>query len=400
MTAFALTDTGVTVQTLDEIKSELEASYRGADGIHPNLDVSTTSPFGRHIAITAERERNIQLLARDVYTSFNPRDATGDALAQRALLTGTVKDGAGTSVVTASVTLTAGTTLSAGSRANVDGDDAAIFESRADVTNSLGITASVDVLMYAVIPGAVRAPAGTLTVINTPSSGWLSVTNAFDAEVGTGIETDPALRLRREEELRSQGSAALQAVVADVFEVPGVLVVRGFENDTDVTDADGVTPHAIELVVWDGTSPLASDSAVAQAIFDGKAAGVGSVQSGLGTAASGTAVDDEGGTHVTLFTRALIKTLYLIYDLTTDASYPIDGDTQVKAAAVAAVNDNLSVGDDVIATKLFAAAYTVTGVVDVVSLKLGFSAAPAGTTNLTVGSREIAIADTGRVSIV
>lgn len=396
---FALTLTGISVQTVDEVFDELAVALRAKTG-QPNLDLSSTAPLGQVLGVVAEREVKRQQVARDVYNSRHPGRATGDALVQLALLTGTVKRGTTKSVVGTVVTLTAGTTLPAGSRANVDGDVTAAFETLGDVTNSSGSTDDIAVEMTAVGDGPVRALAGTLTIINTPVSGWNAVTNPFGAQLGLNPETDPELRFRREEELRSQGSSALAAIVADVDEVDGVVQAVGFENTTD-SIFNNLPPHSFEIVVWDGDTLDASNNAVVQAIFDASPAGITSGSSGLGTLAGGTAVEATSGDEFVLFfTRALVQTLYLEYDLTVDAElYPIDGDTQVKAAAVAFVNSRLSIGDDVIATQLFAPAYSIAGVLDVVAVRLGFTASPVGTSNLAVASRSIARADTSRVLV-
>lgn len=394
--SFELTDEGVQVQTVSEIVGELEAAGR-AD-IHPNLDVSETSPYGQLFGIWAEREWKLQQGLRAIANSFSPK-ATGQALANVALLTGTLKRGATKSQVDATVTLTAGTTLPAGSRANVDGDTTAIFETIADVTNSSGITADVAATFRAVNAGPVRAPSGKLTVINTPVSGWSAVTNAFDATLGLDIESDIDLRTRRIEELRVQGSTVLAAIEADVLEIAGVLQTKGFENTSSSTDVDGVAGHSFEIVVWDGVSPTAQNNAIAQAIFDASPAGIAAVNGTAGTHSSGTALDSEGDSHTVAFTRPTQLTLYVTYQIATDDKYPVDGDTQIAAAAAALLTSLQGVGDDVVATKLYAPAYSVAGVTDVVSVKLGFSASPSGTVNLVVGSREIAIADTSRILV-
>lgn len=391
-----LTAEGVQVQTLEEILADLEADARST--IHPQLDCSETSPHGQQFGIWAEREVNLQQALRAVANSFSPK-ASGRALANVSLLTGTVKDGATKSQVGATVNLNAGFTLPAGSRANVDGDTTAVFETIADVTNGSGIAADVAVTMQAVTAGPVRAASGTLTIINTPLSGWNSVTNAFDADVGLDIESDPALRVRREEELRIQGSTVVSAIVADVEGVEGTTKVIGFENQTGTDGVNNLVAHSFEIVVWDGVSPAASDNLIAQAIFNAKPSGIGPVTSGLGTDESGTAVSTEGDEYTVAFSRALQKTLYITYTLDTDDSYPVDGDAQVQAAVVAELDGYLTIGVDVIRTKLFKPAYTVQGVLDVVDVTLGFLVAPAGTSNLAVGTREIAVADTARIVV-
>ena len=79
--------------------------------------------------------------------------------------------------------------------------------------------------------------------------------------------------------------------------------------------------------------------------------------------------------------------------------YPVDGDDQVKAAAVAKGITALGLGDDVIALVFRAAALTVTGVIDVTAFTLGYTISPVGTSNLSVASREIAVVDTSRIVV-
>jgi len=395
---FALTPTGISVQTIDEIRTELEDALRAPDGVHPQLDVGPTSIFGQLIGIWAEREMLLQQQVRAVAQSFGPR-ATGAALASLALLTGTVKKGPTKSRVDVALTLSAGTTVPAGSRANVAGDTTAVFETLADVTNPTVGTAVFVTQMAAVDPGPKRAPAATLTVINTPVSGWLAVTNALDADVGRDFEVDPALRTRRLQELARSGSTILDAIEVDVLGVAGVIQTRGYENTGASTDADGLPAHSFEIVVWDGVSPAASTTEIAQAIFDAKPAGIGPARSLTGTLASGVALDREGAAHAVIFSRALQLPLYVGFELVTNSDFPLDGAEQVRTAFVTAAHAMLGIGDDVIVSRLYASAYSVAGVVDVSAIKVGFAPAPSASVNLVVGSRAIAIADSSRVTV-
>lgn len=397
---FAQTTEGFEIQTIDEILAELSADLRAATE-QPNLDLSSTSPLGQVLGVMAEREYNRQLVTLAVYNSRFPSRATGDALTQAALITGTIRHAATRSAVGALVTLTAGTTLPAGSRANVAGDTTAVFETSADFTNTTAITDEFAIPMIAVNTGPIKAIAATLTVINTPVSGWESVTNPADAELGQDIEKDPALRIRRELELRSQGATTIGAIVADVREVPNVLDVIGFENKTPTDGVNDLPPHSFEIVVWDGDVPDASDNAIAQAIFEASPAGIQSAVSHLGVDSSGIAIEPSTGTEFPIeFSRALPLPLYVSYNLTVDGNlYPVDGDTQVKTAVTAYVNSKLAIGDDVIATTLYCPVYQIPGVVDVASVTLGFSASPTASTNLTVASRSIARADSSRITV-
>lgn len=393
--SFELTDQGIQVQTLEEIRAEMNARARVL--VHPQLDVSDTSVMGQQFGIWAEREVLLQQALRAVQQSSGPK-ATGQALADKALLTGTVKRGQTKSQVDATVTLQAGITLPTGSRANVDGDTQALFETLVDVTNVTGITADFSATFVAVTPGPVRAPSGKLTIINTPVSGWLAVTNPFDANVGLDFETDPELRIRRQQELEVQGSTELQAIVADVREVPGVLDVHGFENTTNAM-AFGLDPHSYEIVIWDGVSPQANDNTVAQTIFGSGPAGIKPDVGLEGTPAAGNAIDDEGVTHVIAFTRAALVTFYATVHVITDADFPVDGSTQIKSAIVAAVNAPKGISRTVVLTKLYNAVYSVAGVVDVDSLVIGPGSGSQVAANLDITDRSIAVADSSRVTV-
>lgn len=397
---FARTIEGFEVQTIDEILADLQADLRAATE-QPNLDLSSSSPLGQVLGVMAEREYARQLVTLAVYNSRFPSRATGDALTQAALITGTIRRGATRSAVGTLVTLTAGTTLPAGSRANVAGDTSAIFETTADFTNTTGATDQFAIDMIAVTTGPVKAVASTLTVINTPVAGWEAVVNPFDAEVGQDIETDPELRVRRELELRSQGATTIGALVADVQEVPKVIDAIGFENKTPTPGVNDLPPHSFEIVVWDGDVPDASDNAIAQAIFESSPAGIESAVSHLGVDCTGIAIEPGSGQEFPVkFSRALPLPLYVTYSLTVDPDvYPIDGDSQVKAAVAAYVNSKLTVGDDVIATTLYCPVYQIAGVTDVVSVTLGFAAGPTASANLPVASRSIARADTSRIAV-
>ena len=83
------------------------------------------------------------------------------------------------------------------------------------------------------INGPIPAPAGTLTVIDTPVAGWSSVTNPLDAIPGRNLETDTEAMTRRELLLSSQGNGPLQSIVQKVLLLPNVEQAIGFENLND-----------------------------------------------------------------------------------------------------------------------------------------------------------------------
>lgn len=81
----------------------------------------------------------------------------------------------------------------------------------------------------------------------------------------------------------------------------GVKDAVAYVNETDSTDSIGIPAHSIAVVTRAGVA-----NAVAQAIFDKKAPGIGTWGS-----SSGTAVDGEGREHMISFTRFSEKRIFL-----------------------------------------------------------------------------------------
>ncbi len=386
-----LTPTGFEVPTIDEIRSEMADALRAA--IDPALDTGPTSVMGQLIGILSEREHDQWIGQRDVWQAFSVH-GEGVSLTQLALITGTVRREATVSRVTATVTLNAGVTLPAGSRARAAADLTAVFETVADVTNGGGSPAALPVVMTSADPGPVRANAGTLTVIVTPVSGWTAVTNAEDAQLGLADETDSELRARREAELRVQGSANLDAVISDVLQVDGVEDVAGEENDTNAT-VGALSPHSFRIVFWDGDPSAALDTDVAQAIWDSKPVGIETIGS-----SSEDAVDVNGGLHEMSFDRATEQETWLEIDVEIDASrFPADGDDRIRQAVVDYADANWRIGRDVILSALYGPVFTVSGLIRITAVRAGFVINPSGTVDLSVAFDEIARADTSRVEV-
>lgn len=436
--AYGVTATGFSAKTYEVIVEELHDAWRAAFGAS-----SLGERAQRLLAIVAERLAEVWELAEDVYAAFDPDGAVDDALDALCALTGTTREPASESTVTLTLTGTSATVVPSGSTVETAStaiefttdEDATLAELVAwanttayvlddrrsnggnsyicitagtsagsggptttadDITDGtvhwryLGEgTAAVDVAATATATGPLVATSGDLTEIVTPVSGWLGVTNLLDADLGTDLETDEDLRVRRGDELAGGGASTADAIRAAVLDVADVTTCRVFYNDSDVTDADGVPPHAVEVLVQGGAD---------QDIWDALLA---SVAAGIATHGdeAGTAEDSEGVSHDVYFSRPEARTVYAEIVLTKDPdTYPTDGDAQVKAAIVA-LEDVLGVGYDVTASRVSAAVFGVTGVLDVTDVDIGTSAAPPDGTTITVSTRQVATFDTSRITV-
>lgn len=348
-----VTNDGFVTKTLEEIKTELETDIKNALG--PETNVTATSVLGQLIGILSSDSREVWEVIEAVYKAQDPDQASGSSLDALSALSGTIRLPATKSTVTATINLDDGTIVPIGSVVSVSGNSSARFVTLSAISNSSGVNADFSVEMEAEETGVVVANAGTLTVIETPVSGWLTATNALDATLGTDLETDAELRTRRDEDLRAQGNASVEAIKADILAVAEVEFARVFENVTLITDGDGIPGKAFEAVVEGGT-----DLNVATAIFLSKAAGI----EAHGTT-SQAVIDSAGESHTIKFTRPTVKTLYISAFFTTDSDeYPSDGDDQVTEAIFDFVDAEFSVGDDIIVSKICKPIYSIDGVED------------------------------------
>lgn len=150
------------------------------------------------------------------------------------------------------------------------------------------------VSIQALTTGPVGGSAYALSAIGTPRTGWKGGANPEDVNLGSDIEADEVLRVRRLSELHGSGKSALDAIRSAFTRRSDVLECILFENTGDVTDADGLPPHSIEVVV-DGAI---SDADAAQVLLD-------TVAGGIKTHGTTTVIvaDERGFLHTIKFTR-------------------------------------------------------------------------------------------------
>lgn len=385
--AYGLTPAGFVPKPLDACKAELEEALRGAFG--QGINLTPPSRFATIVGVLADRESELWDLAAAVYASFDPDQAVGEALENVSALTGTRRAAPTSSIVReVALTGTRGTTVLAGKVLSVFGAPESRFALAEDVT--LDEDGSGVGLFVAEKTGPISAPAGSLTVIETPVAGWQAATNPVDAELGTHLETDPTLRVRRRIELQSLGNAALDAIRGDVLQVKDVLSCSVFENDDALlANAEGMPPKSVEVVVVGG-----DDEEIAAAIFASVAAGIAT----HGTT-SIVVIDSEKTEHVVKFTRPATIPLYLTAAIAKDPkNFPGDGEARIRAALLDFARTTYAGGVDVVASRLYGPIASVPGVLDV-TLAIGAAPNPAGTARIPVSTRQRAALEDVRIAL-
>ncbi len=266
MAIYGLTDDGLLIKSFDVIKAELTLSYQAEFGDDVNVD-PLTSWDGKTINIYSEREASVWQVLQAVHDSAYPDSADGINLDGASSLTGTDRLAVTFSTVPVTITGTPGSFGAAGRLFEVEGTGER-FQTNVDAT--IGGGGTIDVVCTAQNSGAVQANAGLLNIIVTPVTGWDSILNSSDADVGSPIESDAALRLRRQQDLQNIGAAAVNAIRARLInDISGVTDAFVFENEDIDPDVNGRPPKSIHCVVLGGV-----DNDIAQKIFDVKSGGI------------------------------------------------------------------------------------------------------------------------------
>lgn len=379
MSEFGISNEGFKRKRLDQLLEELNDEVKSIFG--DNFNVSPESPDGQINGVVSESNANLWELAEESYNAFNPSAATGVTLSNLVQLNGITRLPATSSRVQLSVTGTAGTTIPAGSLVSTS-DTGDQFSTEVSIT--LDGAGNGSVFASAVNTGPITALAGTVTEIDTPITGWSTVTNSADAQVGTNEETDVELRSRRERSVARDAQAIIDAIFAAVANVPGVTQTVVLENDTDVVDSNGLPPHSFQAIVVGGVNEDIGD-----AIWLKKPAGILSFGN-----TSVQIIDSQGIPHDISFSRPTEVDIYVEVTLNTFAEYPANGDDLIKQAIVDYANGDLvagrgfSLADDVVYTRLYTPINSVQGH-EITDLRIGTSPSPTGTSNIPIAATEI-----------
>lgn len=378
-----LTAQGFQRSRLDERLAQLQAKMQAIFGPNINLDPDTID--GQTLGIYAEAVSNLDQLAEDIYHSINPQSATGLALSRSVQFNGIRRIEGAYSLATLRCVGTQGTVIPAGSLVKSSATGA-IFKTLVEVT--ISATGQVDVLSQATVKGAILATTGTLTKIDTPIYGWQTVTNIADAVPGRAEETDEQLRIRRKASTATPGSANIDAIYGALANLPAVTNVRVLENSSDVNDGNGMPPHSIYCVVNGG-----NDADVLATIWKKKGQGVATV----GTT-SGITNDSQGNPHTLKFSRPAQTNIYIAITLHTYAGWPTDGVSRIQKSLVAWALANLSIGTELIYSRLYDAINATPGH-SINTLHVGTAPAPTGIADIVIPFDGIAVFDTARISV-
>lgn len=258
-----ITATGFSMPAFQDILDQLVADAQNIYGT--DIYLQPDSMDYQYLSSIASMIYDSFLAAQAAYNSRGPATAIGSGLDVIVGVNGIQRLPAVYSTCDVVITGTAGTTITNGVVSDVNGNDWTL-------TNPLIITASGTITTTATCQtnGAITANPGDINTIVTPTVGWSSVSNTVPATVGSGVETDSALRARQAISTAQSSRGVIEGLEGALAGESDITRFKVYENKTDSTDANGIPAHSICVVVEGGTQ-----SEIAQTIFDYKGVGCG-----------------------------------------------------------------------------------------------------------------------------
>lgn len=408
MATYGVVPEGFNVKPLDAILADVQSKQLA--GISPNLDVQATALIGNLNGIFGAELADAWLAIAADYNGMDADGAAGSQLTSLAELTGTDRSAAQPTVVATTVNVNAGFHADARTMfASLVSKPAAIFTNNADVDNPGGVPANIAATFEAIDTGPQQALAATLIVIAQALTGWNSITNAIDGVVGSNTESDPSLRLKRQTELATAGSATTDAIRADILEgmqppitTTATINVTVLENTTDAVDSRGLSPHSIEVIAYQPGATADDNQALANLIGKAKSGGIATY--GL---TSSLVTDDQGFQSRIYYSRPTPKVLWIAITVIVTKAFPLDGDTLVELALLNYATLEYGPGQEVILDALKSSVYPspvdsavgVPGVHKVSVFKVDTIDPPVNTADIAVGVREVADFDSSRIAV-
>lgn len=335
-TAPSITASGLTIPLYDDILQDLISLAKSIYG--DDIYLENDSMDYQLLSIIALKMADMCNTAQMVYNNRSPATAIGSGLDGLIKLNGLQRKSASYSTCEVELTGTYSYTINGGIVEDVAGykwslPSPLVFPQSGILT----VTATCQTI------GAITATVGQIQKISTPTQGWLTVNNTVAAIPGVAQETDSTLRSRQAISTALPSKSLLDGTIGGIASVPNVTRYRVYENDTDVTDSNGIPSHSICAVVEGGT-----DLNIANEIFYRKNGGCGTY--------GDVVINMTESLYNTItpikFFRPIYVPLYMTINIHPLNGYVADNSTEIKNSVVAYLQE-LTIGDSLIISSVW-----------------------------------------------
>jgi uncharacterized phage protein gp47/JayE len=334
----SISPTGISRPSLAAVLAYFADGLRGIFGSDVSLDSSTQD--GEWVGLLSSAVDDANAMAVQAYNAFSPATAQGVGLSRVVKINGLARLVPSVSTAQILVVGEAGRPIVSGLLTDDAGYTWALPDSVViPYSGQIVVTATCET------PGAIAAPGGTIRTIANSQPGWQTAINTADATPGLPVESDATLRRRQSQSTMNASTAILEGIVGELLALPDVARVRGYENEHNLPDENGIPGHCIAIVIDGGDK---------QSIIDT----IKRTKGGCGTygSTSGYAVDAHGiPTKVAYFAlgKPQITAVITIKKL---AGFTTDAELLIQNSVAAWVNSS-PIGAGVQWTRGYAAAY-------------------------------------------
>jgi uncharacterized phage protein gp47/JayE len=333
-------ENGITAPSFSDMLEAIQSAYSAIFGADVYIDPD--SQDGQLLAIFVKAMSDGNDAAIACYNSYSPSTAVGAGLSSVVKINGIKRKIPSSSSAIVRLRGVAGTEIGNGVVRDILGNNWSLPASVIiPNTGEIQVTAVCQTL------GAVVADLATINQIVTPIPGWQTVSNDMAAAVpGAPVESDAQLRRRQTFSTAIPSLSVLDGIVGAVWEVPGTVRVKGYENPLDFTDpVTHQPPHSIAIVSQGGDV-----GAICQTIALKKTPG----SQTTGDVAQ-MVVDPYGIPNVVRYWQLVLVPLTVIITVTPLPGYNSGTSTMIRAAVIEFVN-RLDIGETSYHNRLFAPA--------------------------------------------
>jgi len=257
-------ETGIHIPTYEDVLQHDLDEMRKIHG--PDINLEPDNPDYQVSAMFARVRYDNFYAHKLVFNSYRINTAMGTGLDSLVKLNGIKRKGAGYSTVQLTLTGTVGSVINNGVARDDSGNLWVLDDAKIVFTaESLKVYATCNKI------GAIEASPYSITAIQTPTKGWLTVTNEAPATPGVPIETDKQLKARYSLSTAIASKNTVDALRARLLALDGVTAVKIYDNDTWDYDSNGygIPPKTVCCVV----NYTGSKEVIAQQIYECKGLG-------------------------------------------------------------------------------------------------------------------------------
>lgn len=321
-----ITAAGCVRPTFADCLTYVQGSYRAIYGQDLVLEASTQDGQFMALLANAIHDANGETLA--AYNAYSPSTAQGAGLSSVIKINGIRRKSPTYSTCDFLNVGQAFTQITGGVITDAAGYRWSLPDFVIPATGQILVTATCQTI------GAIALSAGAVDTANGKGSiatiqrGWQSVINLSAAAPGNPVETDSQLRQRQALSTALPAQTLIEAMTGTLWALSGMSRLRVYENDTGVTDINGVPGHCISVIADGGDA-----EAIAKVIGAKKSPGVGTYGDVLFTL-----TDAYGIPKPVRFSRPTLTPIAWYVTLRPRPGYTMDVAAQIQASLSAYTN--------------------------------------------------------------